>query len=301
MFKRLMCVIMLSAGIFHAENSCATIGLTSKFVDVVLENLKPGHSYNLRELKGVPYEVKNRGDAAVNIVIEIVPPDAKQLQGSYEAIPDPSWIKTLPEKHSMAAGSNAFSDLIITIPDDAALAGHHYQAMIWAHTVDTGFLGVGVKTRLRFSIGPGPESLKEEKKRKAMVTLNFDIWPQSMYVVGARAGKKYNVKKAEGKSLKISNRADEALEMELKSVPWDQRFTLPEGYEAAPNPGWLVIKPAALKLDPNSIEEVKIFLEIPEEQKGKRFAFVISSNLPNAMTLTASNRVLVTVTDENGK
>jgi hypothetical protein len=295
--RLLLCAGICAALLLSAESSRAAMGLTSKFVDVVIENMKPGHSYNLRELKGVPYEVKNKGDAPVNVVIEIVPPEKKQLQDSYEPIPDPSWIKATPDKHGMAAGSNAFSDLIISVPDDPALAGRHFQAMIWSHTVGTGFLGVGVKTRLRFSIGAGPESLAAEKKRKAMVTLNFDIWPETMYVTGAATGKKYDIKKKEGKSFKIANRADEAMELELKSTPWDPRFTLPEGYEAAPDPQWLVLKPAKLKLDPNSITEVKIFTQIPEEHKGKKFAFVVSSNLPDAMTLTASNRVLVTVAD----
>ena len=103
--KKLKTALLASVLIFATAGvSRAKVGLSSQFINVVLENLKPGRNYNLRELKGIPYTVKNRGDGPVEVVLETVRPEAKEMAAPYEAIPDPSWIELNPSKVFLGPG-----------------------------------------------------------------------------------------------------------------------------------------------------------------------------------------------------
>ncbi|MBI4055117.1 MAG: hypothetical protein HY402_03175 [Elusimicrobia bacterium] len=289
-----LCLVWAFSGFGMAY---AKIGLGTQFFDAVIENLEIGGVYNLRELRGIPYQVKNSGDAEAEVLVEVLQPEEKELKPEYEPIPDPSWIQILPERHRMPPHSKAFSDLVITIPEDPGLAGRHFQAVLWAHTVDTGLFGAGVRSRVRFSVGAGPETLKEERRRKAMVKLNFDIWPQTLYLSRVEAGEKYDVKKKEAKSLKVTNRSDELAEFVLESVAWEKALaeTLVPGYEAAADPGWLELQPKRFKVKPNSVREVKLFLRIPEEMGEKKIGFLIEARLPIGTVVSRSHRVFVNV------
>jgi hypothetical protein len=275
----------------------ADVGLGTQFADAVLEGLEPGGTYNLRELRGIPYSVSNIGNAEVQVQIEVVPPKPKEIKDEYEPVPDPNWIRLQPERHRIPPGGMAFSDIIITLPDDPSLVGRHFQAFIKTSTLDTGLLAAGLKTQIRFSVGPGPESLAKEKQKKAMVTLNFDIWPSGLYVLNAPAGQKYDVKQAEKKSLSVTNRADKLLDIEMKAASWDTAMVgLPEGYEPG-NPEWIAFVPSRVKVKPQRVQEVKTVLNVPADQKGKKLAFLVQACLPIGTVVSSSNRVFVTVAD----
>jgi hypothetical protein len=276
----------------------ADIGLGTQFTDAVLENLESGGVYNLRELRGIPYSVRNVGNAEVDVEIEVVLPKKDHLKENYEPIPDPGWIRLHPSKHRLPAGGMGFSDIVVSVPDDPQWNGRHFQADLWAHTVGTGVLATGVRSRLRFSVGPGPESLAAEKRRKAMVSLNFDIWPSAVYVMAAAAGKTYDVAREEGKAMTVTNRSNKSLELVLKTAKWNEaQDALPEGYEAA-DPAWLSFRPERVKIKPFRVQEVKFALNIPREHQGKKLAFVVQACLPVGTVVNASNRVFVTVKDE---
>lgn len=273
----------------------AKIGLSTRFGDAVIEKLELGRSYNIRELRGIPYTVSNVGDDQVEIRLEVRVPKTKELQDNYEPIPDPNWIRLSPTRHVIAPGGTAFSDIIISLPDDPKLQGRHFQAGIEAFTLGDGMFGTGVKSRLRFSVGPGPETLKAEKVRKAMVTLNFDIWPPALYVEGAKAGEKYDAHKEEEKAFLITNRASESLEAMFKSAPWRGEGNLPEDTIPAPTPEWLSFKPETLKIKPMSVAQAQPQLNIPKEYAGKKLAFLVQVVLPSGTVISETHRVFVTL------
>jgi len=297
MYKLMITMSVCGALLFAPANARASVGLSSQFVDVVFEGLKIGASYDVRALKGVPYTVKNRGTMPVMVRVESVIPDDSKITEPYEAIPDPTWLKLTPEEMRIAPESVGFSDLMITIPNDKSLIGRHFFATLWAHTVDTGLFSAGVRTRIRFSIGPGPATLQAEKLKKAMVTLNYDLWPHAMYVKSAKAGKKYDVKKKENKSFKMTNRADEKLELHLSAVPWPKGGVrkLPRGYEYVEDLSWVSFKPGKLKVNGNSIEEMKLVLNPPKELKGRKVVFLVQVALPIGTPVSASHQVFVTI------
>ncbi len=272
----------------------AKIGLSSQFVNVVLENLKPGGVYNIREIKGVPYTIKNRGDSPAEVVLEVIMPPTAHLQAPYEPIPDPTWLQVNPSRLRLGEGEMGFSDLIISVPNDEKLRDRHFWAQIWGHTVGTGLLAVGVKTDIRFSIGKGPETLAEEKRRKAMVDLNYDLWPSALYVKNARPGP-YDVKKEEKRSFKITNRAEKAVDLVFKAVPWQSGVSAPQGYEKIEDLSWVKLSPDAVSVEPDSVQDIKLLLEVPESMKGRKVAFIVQVSLPIGVIVGASHQVYLEV------
>lgn len=270
----------------------AKVGLSSQFINVVLEGLKPGRSYNLRELKGIPYTVKNRGDSPVEVVLEVIPPDAKEMTPPYEAIPDPGWITLSPSRAILGAGEPAFSDLTIKVPEDPKYVGRHFHGVIWAHTLNTGFMAAGVKSNVRFSIGKGPETLVEEERQKQMVELNYELWPSALYVLQAKPGS-YDVKKQEKKSLKLTNRDDKELVLTVKAAPWSG--SKPEGYETPEDVSWAKFVPDTVTVDGESLKDIKLMLDVPEKLKGKKVAFLVQLALPIGTVVNMSNRVYVQI------
>jgi hypothetical protein len=278
-----------------AATARAVIGLSTQFSDVVMENLKPGRSYNLRELRGLPYTVKNRGDGPAEVLVESVVPLPTERRTPYEPVPDPSWIRVTPNQYRLGPGEAGFSDIIITIPDDPSLIGRHFQSSVWAHTVGTGFMAAGVRSVLRFSVGKGPETLEEEARQKAMVDLDYDLYPPALYIVQAKVGK-YDPKKVERKSLKLTNRSENALELNLKPVRWVGKFgNVPEGYEVPDDLSWVTLEPPTVKLEGETLKEIKVMLDVPEQYRGKKLAFLLELSLPIGTVVNVTNRVLVQV------
>jgi len=292
--KRLLCASFLVAALLSAGRPAqAKIGLSSQFVDVVLENLKPGHSYNIRELKGVPYTVKNRGDSPAEIAVEIVSPSSAECKTPYEPIPDPTWLQVRPAAYRLNAGQPGFSDLVITLPDDPKLAGRHFQAKIWAHTKDTGLLAAGVKSDVRFSVGKGPATLEEERRRKAMVDLDYDFYPAALYVRSARPGP-YDVKKEEKRSFKVTNRSEKALDLVLKPIAWQSTvMPLPPGYTALEDVSWIRVEPERLRIEADTVQEVRVTLAAPDAMKGRKVALLMQLSLPIGVIVGASNAVYI--------
>lgn len=293
--KRWWRLAAAAACVGAAAKAWAVIGLSSQFSDVVMENLRPGRSYNLRELRGIPYTVKNRGDAMAEVQVESVLPQKIEARPPYESVPDPSWIRIVPERYRLAPGEAGFSDIIITIPDDPSLAGRHFQSSVWAHTLETGFMAAGVRSVLRFSIGKGPETLEEEARKKAMVNLDYDFHPAALYVMGAKAGA-YDPKQAERKSFKLTNRSEETLELVVAPVPWVGKFgNLPPDYEAVADLSWVTVVPSSVTVPGESLKEVRVMLDVPESLKGKKVAFLMQLSLPIGTVVNVTNRVFVQV------
>ena len=290
-----MKLTVLLAGVLTlgATGAEATIGLSSQFVNVAMENLEPGKSYNLLELRGLPYTVKNRGDAPVEVLIELQAPTTAEVMASYEPIPDPTWLSISPRQLRLEPGEPGFAALTITIPNDPKLVGRHFQGLIWARTMTTGLLAAGVRSSVRFSIGAGPETLEERARDKAMVALNYDLWPAALYVKKARAGV-YDPQKEEGRQFVLTNRAEEPLELVVTAVPWE-RLALPAGYEAPLDLSWVKVETPKVTVDPVSLERVRLKMDIPESLKGKKLAFLIQLSLPIGTIVNRTNRVLVEV------
>lgn len=295
--RLMMGALVLAAQMGAHTPAHAVMGLTTRFADVVLENVQVGRLYNLRQEYKVPYTLKNLSESPAKVVIEVLVPEKKELMPDYEAVPDPSWVKLVPSELQMDGKGASFSEILLQVPDDPKYANRNYQAIIWAHSSGAGLIGVGVKSRLRFSTGQGPESLKAEKLRKAMMTLDFDMGPQALYVNDVDKGAAFDVKEKTGKSIKLTNRAESDIKLVASSVKWDGRYSIPEGYVAAPDPSWMSVSPDSLTLEGLQIKPLKVVLNIPNDPQhaGKMYAFLVKAQLQLGVEVEMFTRVFVTV------
>ncbi|MBL0058656.1 MAG: hypothetical protein IPP35_06030 [Elusimicrobia bacterium] len=145
-----------------------------------MENVATGSVINLRQMKGVPYVVINQSDQPVEVLVEpLVPiPGPAQAKEDYEPVPNPEWLRIVPNRFKLGPGDLASAEVILSVPKDPALVGRHFQVNIHAATEGTGSLAIAVNHYVRFSVeGPGPAALKKEKDRQKLGTLDLDMTP----------------------------------------------------------------------------------------------------------------------------
>ena len=291
---RIIAATMMITSLIPASPAHA-IGLAARFGDVVVENAEIGKTYNLREAARVPFGVENRGKVPVDVTVQFEAPNLKTIISPYEAIPDPTWLKSFPERVTIGPKSIGYFDLLLNIPNDPSLNGRHFQAIVKARTVDTGLLGLAVENRLRFSIGPGPETLEEEKRLKAMAQLDFNVSPQTIYITDVPIGKVFDVKEEQKKVIRVSNYSMDPLPIKLSSELWDTRLYKPGDYEPIPDPSWIVIKTAEKKIGPEEIESFSFKIKIPNEEqyRGKKFAAIIKTGLDTGFWLDAPVKIFM--------
>ena len=187
-----------------------------------------------------------------------------------------------------------FFDLLLSIPDDPKLTGRHFQVMVKAVGVD-GMFGVGVENRVRFSVGSGPESLKAEKKKKAMQQLDFDVTPQALYLTEVPVGRSWDSRKEGRKAVRVANYARDPLTVRLTVEKWDAGIPLPEGCETIPDPSWVKVKTPLVTVAPDEIGQTGFVLDVPDEPKnrGKRWAVLVRTALSTGFWLDAPVKLFV--------
>lgn len=269
----------------------ATVGLTTHFVDVYFENLRTGKTHTVRELKGIPYAVKNRGDGEAVVRVEVQAPAPEDLIEPFEPIPDPAWIKLEPSELKIGPGEMGGSSLSISIPDDSDFEGRHYQALIWARTVGTGMVSAGLKSRLRFSVGPGPGASGGPVRRRG----HFDLSPRVLRIGPAKAGELYDLKKRERKRLKLTNVSRKKRVVVLSAVPWPGDGPLPGDYERVSGLGWVRFKPAKVKLRKGRSKKIRMYLDPPWSLKGRKVGFRVQLSLPSGTPISRSHSVFLEV------
>jgi len=285
------------------------IGIAMRFVDVTMENVQPGSSFNLRVTRNLPLIVINQDDQHdTDIVVESVVPREKEMKDEYEPMPDPSWVQAVPNRFHLGPKATASADIVITIPNDPKLIGHHYESILWVHTDQknkalptTGVMfQAGLRSRFRLSVGTmGPESLQREKALKKLATINtnFSVNPDNLFVNDIPLGQEIDLKAAKKASLKVVNQADETVSLKIRRVPADPNVVPQAGYEYAPDTAtWLVVTPTNVKVDGNSIKEVKLRLRIPDqpEYHGKKYMFLVQTTLSDdSLPLAYNNMVYV--------
>lgn len=277
-----------------ASPAYAKLGLAMRFGELVIEHAQVGRTYNLREALGLPLGVENRSTVEVEVLIEVEPPAPGTLAEGYEPIPDPAWLTALPRSMRIGAESVGFFDLLLTVPDDPKLVGRHFQAKVRARMGGTGFFGVGIENKLRFSVGPGPESLAEERKRKGMQRLDFDITPRDLYLSEVPLGRPYDAQAESKKSLRAANFAPEPLELRLQSAAWDGHQP-PPGYVPIPEPAWVGFRSSTVTVGPDAIERIVPVIRIPDapEHRGKKYAALVRTGLASGFWLDAPIRIYV--------
>jgi len=283
------------------------LGIAMRFVDITLEKVEPGTFVNLRLSRNLPLVVINQEDTPVDIVIESVSPKAEEMKDGYEPSPDPTWVRAVPNRFHLGPKASASSDILIAIPNDPNLIGKHYEIIVWVHTEQKNkalsggvHVEAGLRSRFRLSIGTiGPAALQREKalKKLATINVNFSLSPDNLYAQDVELGKPVDLKAQKRASLKIINQSDDPVELKVSSVPQDPNVVPQSGYEYSPDPSWISLSPAQIKVPGNSIKEILLKANIPNrpENKGKKFMFLIQTTLSDdSLPLLYHNMVYLT-------
>lgn len=139
-------VIICPVGPSHAD------GLRTGFGKVILENIPIGTTYSMRRDSKFPLVIKNESDKKINLKIEVVIPNPGEIQEGYEAIPDSGWIRLEKNQFSVEPNDSAETDIMISIPYNKGYIGRKFHVFIFSYTTG-GSLGIGLKSKLLFSIG----------------------------------------------------------------------------------------------------------------------------------------------------
>lgn len=276
-------------------------GIATTFADIILENLQIGESYNLRALKNCPMVITNRENETVDVTIDVEIPTG-DIKPGYEPIPDASWVQVLPAKYRLGPFEKGFSDIIITIPKDEKLIGKHYQVGLLTAgqsvppPAGSLIIATGCTSRIRFSVGGmGPESIKAEKKRKKMMSLNFELDPVNIIVKNpVELGRKVDLRKIGGR-LTLINKSTEPVPLIMKSDVNMDVLGPQKEYEIG-DPKFLTIKPKKLKLKGESMKKLDLVLNLPDEEKykNKKFVFLIKAEVPADVPVEVFSKLFIT-------
>lgn len=242
----------------------AQMGLMTPFVDVALDRLKPGRVYEVGEAAAQPLSLVNRGQVPVTVVVEPERPAPEFLKPGYEPIPDLSWVRVEPSRLTLPPGQSARARVYLKVPRGGRWKGRHFQVSLWSHT-ETGTLAVGVRSRLRFSVGtPGPVVDALPAEAKPALPLAFE--PESLVM-------------EKGAALTLVNHGETPLRVRLRSVPVDGSWDRLPGYWPAPNPDFLMIKAPVVDIPAGGRRTLPLTLNVPSgpAHAGQSYVFAVKA------------------------
>src|ERR1044071_277843 len=270
----------------RADEEKPQYGIRTDFGDVMIDNVGLGRSYNLRDLAGKPLKVTNRGQQTVTLLMDVQAPNIKDItpqrrEMGFKPLPSPSWVTLSQSQFVVPPGESAYTDVVVTIPNDPSLYGKKFQIGIYSRTVDKGFLHVGVWSNLFLTVIPNPETqaaMEKTKKRGFIGTMDYTLLPDKLVILNAPIGRKIDIAKEIKRTIKLANSGSEAIELRAKVIPvGDSPIGLQEGFEEAKDLGWLKLSSDTFKVEPDSFVDPGLILEFPNDPKllKKKIMFVI--------------------------
>lgn len=179
-------------------------GISTDLAKVLIDDLEIGRSYRLSQedvqiftLEGFVWtsdvflRLTNTSTVEKDVYIMMLLFTETDMEG-YEVIPDMSWIE--PETNFfplVGANETVKTEIIITIPDDRQYLGKKYEAKILSYIPYNDFIGVGVISKIYFSISNEAEGTTEYRPKRKIVTPNndgindyafFNGFPETVYI-----------------------------------------------------------------------------------------------------------------------
>lgn len=121
----------------------------------MLENIPIGAEYSMRKDAKFPLVIENNSDSVVELKIEVLSPQADEVQKGYEPIPDIGWVRLEKDLFLIAPNGNAETDVVIRVPDREEYCGRKFHVFISSWTVGRS-LGLGIKSKLLFGVKGKP-------------------------------------------------------------------------------------------------------------------------------------------------
>jgi hypothetical protein len=289
---------LLSLIFLAGSTAWGKLSLAVRFPEIEMENVQPGSVINVRQIRGVPYVVINGSDHAIDInvgpEIPVAGPAGAKLD--FEPVPNPEWLKIVPNHFKLGPGDIGSAEVILSVPNDPTLVGRHFQVNIHAGSDGPEEIAVGINSFIRFTVGAlGPASAKREKKRLVLNALDLNMTPPVIRLENVPLGKSVGLKELKNILLKVTNRGNDPVKLKLASVRTDN--TQKENGWDIPDPEWLKIKTPRMKIKTDQIKGTDLILNIPNvpENQGKKFLFLIQAEMDGYdFPLSVSSRIFVT-------
>ena len=265
-------------------------GLSTQLGEVVVTNLQIGQTYNLRELANLQITVRNTGEDVVNLKMDVLKPETRELRQGAAAIPDISWVTLSQDSFTVGGKQPASSDIIISIPDDPQYLGKKFQVIIWSHTVGDGstFMEVGLKSRIIFTTDTVKADL-DKLVTSSAASLDFSLQPEEIHLDNVPVGMSYDITEKTGRVLTITNSGNRQKTFRLQSrTVAGSSATLTDKYDDAPEASYLQFSDYEFVLAPMETKTVNMYLNFPsnKEYNGKHYMFIIHAYSADELVTT---------------
>ena len=256
-------------------------GLRCSIGEVVIENLKIGHTYSLKTLANLPLTLTNTTDGPVILEVDALVPDASELRQGAEAIPDARWATATPDTMAMNAGETKLSELVLAIPDDERLFGRKFEVIYWSHTLPRpeDVLSYGLKSRIIFTIDPNRDTTDAQPGGD----LSLEFVPGELWLDRVSKGRRYDLQTELGQGLTLHNTSSHTLTVDLKTVALTDAHLGISGFGDLLANGEVTLTPATLTLAPGESRAVTGTVQMghPKQKWTSNLACVISAEVEN--------------------
>lgn len=293
--KKSILIFFLLLGLVFPENVKAG-GLSTSFGDIFIENLQIGETYSTKELINLPLRVKNDSPYEMDLKVEVMLPSQGDLKEGFEPIPSPFWIRFERSTFTVASGGVAETDVFISIPKDKKLKGKQFQVYLHSYTIPKPGkalqISVGLASRLLFTIAE-----KEGVRRRSDEVGVFQVLPDDLFLIDVPLGKKVDVWKQFGKSLKVYNPNKVECQYRIESITLKEGDSpVRKGFEETPDPKYLTFDNMTIKVPPKSSESVLLYLTIPDrpENREKNLMFLVRvKQMTGKIRVAVNSRIYV--------
>jgi hypothetical protein len=251
-------------------------GLRCSIGEVVIDNLKIGHSYSLQALANLPLVITNTADQAATIRVQPLVPDAGELRPGVDAIPAVAWASARPDSFVLAPHESKSVEMMLTIPDDERLFGRKFLVNFWSHTMAQAgdLLAYGLKSRVIFSI----DQARDTSAVAPMGELSVTLTPSELRLEGLARGREYPLAKGKAQPLVVQNNSSRPLSLELQVLsPEHSAARLPEGFGDLMGSGEVTLSPSKFTLQPGEKRTISGTVLFPKGKalQGKNFMCVL--------------------------
>ncbi len=274
-----LCLALVRAGPSHA------LSLRSSAAESFLGDVAPGTAVAFSKATGARLRVENSGRDPTRVEFVAVAPPLERCKDGYDPWPYPDKVRLDAKAADLGPGAAAEAELVVTVPKDPALDGGQYEIDVVATGRDRAGASLSLRTRVLLSVGAPPAS----------GAVPPGGWAD-------RPGFSVSPPRGGGRTtLKLVNAGDEGLTVSLAPArSWDEDARIPEGYEPAPNPRWLRVRPGVVEVRAGAIGSARVEAVVPRQARyaGRRFAFVLAADAAAGGRRTRRWFVLTVVPDQ---
>lgn len=240
-------------------------------------------THTVNDFLELRYPLRNPAGAATEALVSAERPEASRTEPPWEAIPDPAWLRFVPERLDIGPGATAAGTISIVLPDDPRLFGRHFEAVVRARTRTKGLVAAGLRSRLRFSVGPAPRARATAGESAPPCSLEpGDLWLRRV-AVGSKA------------YLTVHNPGSKALILTPVAVAWtaEDGKSLPRGYRPPGDLAWVEFNPRKLRVSAGGSARLELALDAPAELRGRRVVFEARAEAAGGRGTCRGRRVFV--------